>query len=142
MPLPKTQTYTIDDIYTLPDGERAELIDGQMYMMAPPNRMHQELVQELSRTIGNYIKSKGGLCKVYPAMHECSVCELTFQSLSDTDFLKKHGNRTDHGQGTMTHNLESFLRCISVTFLIFKNHNLINTVSVFSHNKSMYRGRR
>lgn len=67
MPLPKTQTYTIDDIYALPDGERAELIDGQMYMMAPPNRMHQELVQELSRTIGNYIKSKGGLCKVYPA---------------------------------------------------------------------------
>ena len=30
-------TYTVDDIYALPDGQRAELIDGQMYMMAPPN---------------------------------------------------------------------------------------------------------
>ena len=29
--------HTIDDIYALPDGERAELIDGQMYLMAPPN---------------------------------------------------------------------------------------------------------
>ena len=36
MPLPKERIYTIDDIYALPDGERAELIDGQIYMMAPP----------------------------------------------------------------------------------------------------------
>ena len=34
MPLPKERIYTIDDIYALPDGERAELIDGQIYMMA------------------------------------------------------------------------------------------------------------
>ena len=40
MPLPKDQTYTIEDIYALPDGQRAELIDGQLYMMAPPNRRH------------------------------------------------------------------------------------------------------
>ena len=28
MPLLKEETYTIDDIYALPEGERAELIDG------------------------------------------------------------------------------------------------------------------
>ena len=33
MPLPKERIYTIDDIYALPDGERAELIDGQIYMV-------------------------------------------------------------------------------------------------------------
>ena len=27
--LRKEETYTIDDIYALPDGERAELIDGK-----------------------------------------------------------------------------------------------------------------
>lgn len=26
--------YTIEDIYALPDGTRAELIDGELYMMA------------------------------------------------------------------------------------------------------------
>ena len=31
----RKSTYTIDDIYALPDGERAELIDGQIYDMAP-----------------------------------------------------------------------------------------------------------
>lgn len=36
MPLLKEQTYTIEDIYALPNGERAELIDGQIYYMAPP----------------------------------------------------------------------------------------------------------
>ena len=35
--------------------------------MAPPSPLHQELVQQLSRTIGNYIESKSGTCKVYPA---------------------------------------------------------------------------
>ena len=29
MPLPKERIYTIDDIYALPDGERAELIDDR-----------------------------------------------------------------------------------------------------------------
>ena len=46
MPLPKERIYTIDDIYALPDGERAELIDGQIYMMAPPNTRHQVIVGE------------------------------------------------------------------------------------------------
>ena len=39
MPLPKSNTYTIDDIYALPEGQRAELIDGQIYDMAPPSPM-------------------------------------------------------------------------------------------------------
>ena len=61
------RTYTIYDIYALPEGQRAELIDGQMYMMAPPNTRHQSLVSEFTITIGNYIRAKGGSCKVFPA---------------------------------------------------------------------------
>ena len=67
MPLPKSNTYTIDDIYALPEGQRADLIDGQIYDMAPPSPMHQELVMELSATLRDYIKKNGGPCKVYPA---------------------------------------------------------------------------
>ena len=42
MPQLKMEMYTIDDIYTLPEGKRAELIDGVIYDMAPPNRIHQK----------------------------------------------------------------------------------------------------
>lgn len=59
--------HSIGEIYALPEGERAELIDGEIYDMAPPNRIHQELVQQLSRTIGNYIEDHNGECRVYPA---------------------------------------------------------------------------
>lgn len=59
--------YTTDDIYALPEGQRAELIDGIIYDMAPPNRMHQELVSALHYAISDYIKKKNGDCKVYPA---------------------------------------------------------------------------
>ena len=41
MDLAHERIYTIDDIYALPDGQRAELIDGKMYMMAPPKTIHQ-----------------------------------------------------------------------------------------------------
>ena len=67
MPLPKSNNYTIEDIYSLPDGQRAELIDGQIYDMAPPSPFHQELVMELSATLRDYIKKNSGSCKVYPA---------------------------------------------------------------------------
>lgn len=61
------RTYTIEDIYALPEGQRAELIDGGMYMMTPPNTRHQRLVGNLYAAIHNHIKAKGGSCEVFPA---------------------------------------------------------------------------
>ena len=43
MPLPKEHIYTTKDIYELPEGQRAELIDGTIYDMAPPSRLHQKI---------------------------------------------------------------------------------------------------
>ena len=65
MPLSKTyDEYTIKDIYNLPDGQRAELIDGQIYYMAPPSRRHQRIILSLSRQIADYIDAKNGTCEV------------------------------------------------------------------------------
>ena len=67
LPQPLHTIYTTDDIYALPDGERAELIDGDIYMMAPPSPRHQEFVGELHRIISNHIKANGGDCKLFIA---------------------------------------------------------------------------
>lgn len=67
MALHQERIYTIEDIYALPDGQRAELIDGQIYSMTPPNRIHQKLVNRLSQAITNYIDETHGDCEVYPA---------------------------------------------------------------------------
>lgn len=67
MALAKETFYTIEDIYNLPEGQRAELVDGQIYMMAPPNRIHQEIVGELFGIIREYIKKHNGQCKPYIA---------------------------------------------------------------------------
>ena len=65
MPLPQPhQDYTIDDIYRLPSGQRAELIDGQLYMMAPPTRRHQQILLSISRKIADYIDRNHGSCEV------------------------------------------------------------------------------
>lgn len=65
--LRKEQPCTIEDIYTLPDGERAELIDGKIYYMAPPSKTHQRISGRLYQTIANYIDKKGGKCEIYIA---------------------------------------------------------------------------
>ena len=61
------KVYTIKAIYTLPDGTRAEIVDGQIYYMAPPSRKHQDIAGELFGLIREYIKSKNGSCRPYVA---------------------------------------------------------------------------
>ena len=65
--LRKEKTYTVEDIYALPDGERAELVDGEMYDKAPPSTTHQRIVSRLHLKIAGYIESNGGKCEVFPA---------------------------------------------------------------------------
>ena len=59
--------YTIEDIYNLPEGQRAELIDGELYMMATPGMIHQRLVMEISFRIREYIGRNKGDCEVFPS---------------------------------------------------------------------------
>ena len=47
----KGETYTIEDIYALSEGHRAELIDGQIYDMAPPSRRHQRILNFINTEI-------------------------------------------------------------------------------------------
>lgn len=59
--------YTVDDICNLPDGERAELIDGKIYFMSAPGLMHQRILGYLYRKIADYIDAQGGSCESFMA---------------------------------------------------------------------------
>lgn len=67
MPLPEEKLYTAEDYWNLPEGQRAELIDGQLYAMAPPSYIHQKLISAFTVIFSNHIKSSGGSCDVIPA---------------------------------------------------------------------------
>ena len=69
MALAQNRIFTIEDIYNLPEGERAELIDGQIYMMAPPSRRHQEIIGSLYRKIADY--EKRGMQSI-----SCAICGI------------------------------------------------------------------
>lgn len=98
MALHQEMTYTVEDIYALPDGQRAELIDGQIYDMAPPNTIHQRLVAKLSQHILNHIDTKGGDCEVFPApfavflnMDDRNYVEPDISVICDKDKLNDKG---------------------------------------------------
>lgn len=65
--LKKEEIYTIDDIYALPEGRHAELINGHIYYMAPPSSTHQRISLSLSRKIADYIDAHNGDCEVFQA---------------------------------------------------------------------------
>ena len=98
MPLPQNKIYTAKDYWNLPGDRRAELIDGQLYNMAPPSRLHQELVMKLSSTVRNYIKSHHGDCKIYPApfavdlnADDQTYVEPDISVICDSEKLTDHG---------------------------------------------------
>ncbi|MBR3316820.1 MAG: Uma2 family endonuclease [Atopobiaceae bacterium] len=65
MPLLKPYS-TATDYCNLPEGVRAELIDGELWNLASPSRIHQKIVYELGRCLGDYIDRHDGSCEVYP----------------------------------------------------------------------------
>ncbi len=62
------QRYTYADYALWPDDQRWELINGEVYAMTAPQRLHQEIVFELGRQIGNYLQGKP--CKAYTALFD------------------------------------------------------------------------
>lgn len=59
--------YTVADIEALPEGERAELIDGEIFWMDSPTWTHQEILVSFLIEIELYIRGNKGKCKVMPA---------------------------------------------------------------------------
>lgn len=65
MTLPQEATYTLADILSWDEDVRAELITGELVMLATPTRRHQEVSGELFGQLREYLKGKN--CKVYHA---------------------------------------------------------------------------
>ena len=57
--------YTYDDYKTWIDDVRYELIDGIPYMMAPPNRKHEDISGAIFYQLYGFLKGKP--CRVYDA---------------------------------------------------------------------------
>lgn len=76
--------YTFADVLALDDGERAELIDGEVFLMAPaPSRGHQKVGGEIFRQLANYLEGKR--CEVYQAPFDVRLFEGDGDTPEDVD---------------------------------------------------------
>ena len=57
--------YTFSDFLMWDESNSIELIDGEIFKMTPPSRIHQKISMELCRQLSNYLKGK--TCQVYAA---------------------------------------------------------------------------
>ena len=90
--------YTIADIEALPEGERAELIDGEIFMMAPPMTVHQRILVKLIFEIETYIRKNKGNCELLPApfgvyikKDNCNYVEPDISVICHEDRLDEKG---------------------------------------------------
>lgn len=98
MPQAKENTYTTKDIYELPNRKRAELINGKIYDMTPPNRRHQKLVMNLCcRYLQLYPRQQRFLWRVYPTSfavflnkYDHNYVEPDVSVIFDTDKLNEY----------------------------------------------------
>ena len=59
--------YTIEDLEALPEGRRAELIEGCFYDMAEPTRVHQTVVLQVAFQLQKCVDKHPGTCQLYIA---------------------------------------------------------------------------
>ena len=59
--------YTLEDYYALPDNVRAELIDGELFIMEAPTSIHQAIITEIWESFRAYIRSQNGMCMPFAA---------------------------------------------------------------------------
>lgn len=59
--------YTIADIENLPEGVRAELLGGELFLMSSPSTTHQAILTWLGFEIYANIREKSGRCKTFLA---------------------------------------------------------------------------
>ncbi len=72
-PLPKSR-YTVDDLDAMPDdGNRYEVIDGELFVTPAPRFVHQVALSELALRLGPYAKALGLRVLVAPTDVQSSV---------------------------------------------------------------------
>lgn len=61
----KLQNYSYEDLLNMKDGNRYEIIDGELYLMTSPRVIHQEILGEVFIQLKEFFKDK--TCKPFIA---------------------------------------------------------------------------
>lgn len=67
MELAKRKDFTVADVDALPEEERAEIIDGQIFLFASPRTVHQRLLVRIWSKLDAHIAERGGPCQAFVA---------------------------------------------------------------------------
>lgn len=63
--------FTFADCLAWDEKERAEIIGGEVFMMAPPSSEHQRVCVELTRQFANYLEGKNAGSIRLPSASGC-----------------------------------------------------------------------
>ena len=79
------ERYNFADCLSWEGRARMEIIDGELFMMAPPRRRHQQISMELGRQFANFLDGKP--CQVYAAPFAVRLFEREGERPEDVDTM-------------------------------------------------------
>ncbi len=77
--------YTFADVLAWDESERAEIINGEVFLMAPPSRAHQEISGALFAQLYSYLEGKP--CRVYATPFAVRLFEKDGEAPEDVDTM-------------------------------------------------------
>ena len=77
--------YSFADCLTWGESVRAEIIDGEVYLMSPPKTQHQRVLMALAAQLHNYLDGKR--CEVFPAPFGVRLFEETGDNPENVDTM-------------------------------------------------------
>lgn len=72
---PQPEITTLEQYEALPEDTRAEVFDGQIYLMSSPSQDHQTISTELTTILNTYIRNRQGDCRVFHAPFDVKLSD-------------------------------------------------------------------
>lgn len=89
--IPENLKLTYDDYLLLPEGNRYEIIEGELFMTPSPRTVHQRLIVKLFQLINDFVK-KGKLGEVFIAPYDVILSKYDIVQ-PDIIFVSKENAR-------------------------------------------------
>ena len=97
----KYGNYTNEDYYALPDDERWELIEGELFKMESPTKTHQGILLAITLQLDACVEQHAGQCFLYMAPSDVELGELNNTVVQPDLYIHcdpaKESNRPHHG---------------------------------------------
>ena len=128
---PQQELVTLQQYESLPEDNRAEVFEGQIYHMAIPSQDHQTISMELSTILNNYMKRHKGPCRVFHTPFDVKLSDKPLTIVQPDLLIICDKNKLDGKRCNGAPDLIMKLSLLATRQMIISANCIITKIMVF-----------